>query len=916
LRLPLLIKVILLSLLTDRKTYSYYTEVIILMRNRNLFMKNYIPKTILLLVISIVALLYVRYVWIDTKNEQIENVLQIARSIQASLPREDLKQLEAKPEDIEKAEYKSIKEALKSVIKVNTQAKFAYIYVERNDKIYFIADSEPEDSEDYSPPGQEYTEAKPEDSQPFRDGKEAITVAVEDRWGIWTSVLIPVKDDVSGKTIAVFGMDFDARSWNNQLFFKVFQSSLFILLALFFIFNIQSRNKSLSSDLSARKKSEEHLIRQTNMQKMIIGMASSYINIPINQVNSTINESLKSIGEFISADRSYIYFYDFSKQTFSCKYEWYTPGLEPEIEKLKKMPLALISDLVDNHKTGNIFSIDNPAGLPENWFRGNFVNKETKSIITIPMMSGKNCSGFVSFVFFKQIDRNIVEENLLLQLFAHMLVNVKKRVKVETQLHETNIFLESATESAKEMAAKAEAANKSKSVFLANMSHEIRTPLNAIIGFSQLLNRDKQLTESQKEYTISIIRAGEHLLSLINDILELSKIEAGRVVLNSSNVDLYSLLEDIQMIFKERAQSKHLQFISEIAIDLPRFVLVDESKLRQIFVNLIGNAIKFTEEGGIAVRSRVDMVDEDTSRLIVEVQDSGPGIPNDEIDKLFRHFEQTSSGISKGSGTGLGLALSRELANLMGGNITVISEPGVGSVFTFDVLIQKGTAEAIETNITQRVIGIAKPKIAHRILVVDDRDENLKVAVNLLKLVGFETMEAINGKDAIEKFEKWNPHLILMDMRMPVMDGYEATRLIKETEKGKQTAIVALTASAFEDERKKIESLGMQGYIRKPFRENELFGTLGKLLDIEYIYEENLHKPEDKYVDNEKLIADDIAKLPKSLVIKMTDALAVADLDLLVDLIESIEADNSGIAQKLMNMAKNYEYENLQQLLN
>jgi CheY-like chemotaxis protein len=148
------------------------------------------------------------------------------------------------------------------------------------------------------------------------------------------------------------------------------------------------------------------------------------------------------------------------------------------------------------------------------------------------------------------------------------------------------------------------------------------------------------------------------------------------------------------------------------------------------------------------------------------------------------------------------------------------------------------------------------------------------------------------------------------------MDGYEATRLIKETEKGKQTAIVALTASAFEDERKKIELLGMQGYIRKPFRENELFGTLGKLLDIEYIYEENLHKPEDKYVDNEKLIADDIAKLPKSLIIKMTDALAVADLDLLVDLIESIGTDNSGIAQKLMNMAKNYEYENLQQLLN
>jgi CheY-like chemotaxis protein len=370
------------------------------------------------------------------------------------------------------------------------------------------------------------------------------------------------------------------------------------------------------------------------------------------------------------------------------------------------------------------------------------------------------------------------------------------------------------------------------------------------------------------------------------------------------------------MIFKERAQSKHLQFICEIASDIPRFIFVDESKLRQIFVNLIGNAIKFTEEGGIAVRSRIDAIDEDTNRLIVEIQDSGPGIPTDEIDRLFRHFEQTSSGISKGSGTGLGLALSRELANLMGGSITVTSELGKGSVFTFDVLIKNGKAEAVETNITQRVIGIAKPKAAHRILVVDDREENLKVAVNLLNLVGFETMEAVDGNEAIEKFEKWNPHLILMDMRMPGMDGYEATRLIKETEKGQQTAIVALTASAFEDERKKIESLGMQGYIRKPFRENELFATLGKILHVEYIYDEALTKPEAKYDNNMELISDDIAKLPKNLVIQMNDALAVADLDLLIDLIESIDPANNGIAQKLLNLARNYEYENLQQLLN
>ena len=363
-------------------------------------------------------------------------------------------------------------------------------------------------------------------------------------------------------------------------------------------------------------------------------------------------------------------------------------------------------------------------------------------------------------------------------------------------------------------------------------------------------------------------------------------------------------------------RSKHLQFIYEIADDIPRFVFVDESKLRQIFVNLIGNAIKFTEEGGIAVRSRIDMIDADTNRLIVEIQDSGPGISSYEIDKLFRHFEQTSTGISKGSGTGLGLALSRELAIMMGGNISVFSEPGKGSVFTFDVVIKNGNAEAVNTNITKRVVGIAQPTEAYRILVVDDKEENLKVAVNLLKIVGFETMEAIDGKDAIEKFGKWKPHLILMDMRMPGMDGYEATRLIKGTKKGKQTPIVALTASAFEDERRKIESLGMQGYIRKPFRENELFSTLGKILDIEYIYDEAAPQTKDKYDDNKELISNDIAKLPKNLVNQMNDALAVADLDLLVDLIESIDKDNNGIAQKLLNLAKNYEYENLHQLLN
>lgn len=462
----------------------------------------------------------------------------------------------------------------------------------------------------------------------------------------------------------------------------------------------------------------------------------------------------------------------------------------------------------------------------------------------------------------------------------------------------------------------AEMANKFKSIFLANMSHEIRTPLNAIIGFSQLMNRDKNLSDTQKEYNLSIIHAGEHLLSLINDILELSKIEAGRVILNPSNVDLHALLEDIQMIFSEKTNSKNLQFLCEKEDDLPQFVLVDESKLRQIFVNLIGNALKFTEEGGIAVRVRVDPIEENRKMLVVEVQDSGPGIAPEEMEKLFRHFEQTSSGINKGSGTGLGLALSRELAILMGGDITVTSEVGIGSIFTFQVEIKDGKVNTLERSSPKGVIGIENKETTYRILVVDDRNDNLKVAGTLLKLVGFETMEAFNGQEAIEKFESWSPHLILMDMRMPVMDGYEATRRIKSTEKGKSTPIIALTASTFEDELKKIDALGMQGYIRKPFREADLFKTIGSILGINYIYEKVPVEDPKKNILDIDAILNDVQTLSDSLLVNMQNALSDADMDLLIELIKSIQTDDSNLSRNLLYLAENYEYDQLEKILN
>ena len=459
--------------------------------------------------------------------------------------------------------------------------------------------------------------------------------------------------------------------------------------------------------------------------------------------------------------------------------------------------------------------------------------------------------------------------------------------------------------------AEAESANRSKSTFLANMSHEIRTPLNAIIGFSQLMNRE-QLSPEQQGYALSIHRSGEHLLKLINDILELSKIEAGRFTLNPSNVDLFTLIDDLKMMFREQALAKRLQLIFETTDNLPQYLIVDENKLRQIFINLIGNALKFTNEGGIAVRIRLDPTDVESGRLVAEIEDSGPGISEKELGNLFRHFEQASAGIRTSSGTGLGLALSRELAGLMGGNITVTSEEGKGSVFTFNVAVKKGVTIRHGKINTKRIIGIMNPEIRFRILVVDDKEENRKVASDLLKSVGFDVNEAVNGKEAIAIFEHWNPHLVLMDMRMPVMDGYEATRRIKSTEKGKQIPVVAITASLFEDDKAKAIEHDINGYIRKPFRENELYFTIGQILGIDFVTEKELpDNPASRYLNNPEALIEDMAKLPKNLRTQILDTVEAADFHQLIDLIRSIFSDNQELADHLIALANNYDYTRL-----
>jgi signal transduction histidine kinase len=404
----------------------------------------------------------------------------------------------------------------------------------------------------------------------------------------------------------------------------------------------------------------------------------------------------------------------------------------------------------------------------------------------------------------------------------------------------------------------AEAANRAKSTFLANMSHELRTPLSAIIGFAQLMQRGPSLTPDQQEFLGIINRSGQHLRDLINDVLEMSKIEAGRVTLNESQFDLPPVLNDVEKMFQLRTQEKGLQLVVDCAPDVPTSLHSDERKLRQVLINLLSNAVKFTQAGRVTLRVRTQgpgdrgrddgvapprAPNPDLRTLVFEVEDTGPGIAPDELPTLFQAFGQTRTGQQAQEGTGLGLAISRRFVQLMGGDITVQSEVGCGSVFTFDITVpaaEPAEAARPDEDGHLKVLRLAPDQPAYRVLVVDDMVDNRHLLVRLLERVGFTVREASNGQQAVEVWEQWFPHLIWMDIRMPVMDGYEATRCIKSraAAAGKSTAIVALSASAFEEEQSRILAAGCDGFVGKPFRDTDIFEHMARFLGVRYLYKQ------------------------------------------------------------------------------
>ncbi|MGV8121522.1 MAG: PocR ligand-binding domain-containing protein [Candidatus Xenobiia bacterium LiM19] len=458
----------------------------------------------------------------------------------------------------------------------------------------------------------------------------------------------------------------------------------------------------------------------------------------------------------------------------------------------------------------------------------------------------------------------------------------------------------------------AEMANRAKSIFLANMSHELRTPLNAVLGFARLMKNEPDVTEEQMKNLFIITRSGEHLLNLINNVLDISKIESGRMTLEESDLDLCQLLQEMQSLFYVKAEEKGLIFTIEQSPDLPRYITVDQGKLRQVLINLLGNAVKYTEKGKVTLRIRlVSLESPERARLRFEVEDTGHGIPAENSEQIFLPFVQLGERLAAEAGTGLGLAISKQFVEFIGGQIGVVCESGRGAVFHFEIPVGIVQVEAIPSELhSVSVTGLAEGQPLYRILIVEDHPDGRLLLHRLLEPVGLELREAVNGQEAVEIFTQWRPHLIFMDIRMPVMDGLEAIRRIKAT--GITTRIVALTAHALEDEKREILAAGCDDFIRKPYRETEVFETLAKQLSIRFKYAGEHRRFTDKDDESDEI---QLRNLPQDLIMELRYVTELLNKQRCLKVVEKIGSIDRKLGESLRLKVENRHFEKILSIL-
>lgn len=591
-----------------------------------------------IVIILLLGTLYLYYTWTKFKKNQADEILQISRSIVATLPTEDLKYLDVKLNDTLKPKYKNLKSTLYAIISTNPKARFAYLYTQKNNKLYFILDSEPAVSKDCSPPGQEYTEAHKAYYQPFQDGKEYVIGPATDRWGTWVSVLVPIKDKNSGKTIAVYAMDFNSKKWNSILIHDVSESIILIVLLLatfILLFKIKSNNKILQEDIQKHKLTQEKLL--------------------------------------------------------------------------------------------------------------------------------------------------LAKEN-------------------------------------------AEESDRLKSAFLANMSHEIRTPMNGIMGFAELLKKPNLSALEQQEFVNIIDHSGARMLNIINDIIDISKIEAGLMAVSISETNINKQMEYIYTFFKPEADRKGVEIRMQNGLPLNQSTIkTDPEKIYAILTNLVKNAIKFTATGSIEFGYILKPLNSNPEQFELEfyVQDSGIGINKNQLNFIFERFRQASESMNRNyEGAGLGLSISKAFVEMLGGKIWVESEKEKGSTFYFTIPYEYQVIENFEETSFSSDFNHNIKKI--KIVIAEDDEISAYLITKFLEPFAKEIIRTKTGLETVQYCQN-NPDvdLILMDIQMPEMNGYEAIQKIRRF--NNEVIIIAQTAHVLSEDKINTIEFGCNNYISKPIKKEELY---------------------------------------------------------------------------------------------